>query len=161
LRLNGFNTAPEAEAVATLVACCSSPEWARQVARARPYRTVDALVGTADAALAGLDEGEVDAALAGHPRIGERSAHASSQREQAAVAAADTEVLAGLAAGNREYEERFGHVYLVCADGRPAAELLAVLHGRLGNEPDEERRVLRGELARINAIRLRRMLEQR
>jgi 2-oxo-4-hydroxy-4-carboxy-5-ureidoimidazoline decarboxylase len=159
VRLNGFNAAPEAEAVAMLVACCSSPEWARQVARARPYRTVDALVGRADATLAGLDDGEVDAALAGHPRIGARSGHASSQREQAAVAAADTEVLAGLAAGNREYEERFGHVYLVCADGRPAAELLAVLRERLGNEPDEERRVLRSELARINAIRLRRMVE--
>jgi 2-oxo-4-hydroxy-4-carboxy-5-ureidoimidazoline decarboxylase len=159
VRLNGFNAAPEAEAVAALVACCSSPEWARQVAMARPYRTVDEVVGAADLALAGLDEGEVDAALAGHPRIGERSGHASSQREQAAVAAADAEVLAGLAAGNREYEERFGHVYLVCADGRPAAELLAVLRKRLGNEPDEERRVLRGELARINAIRLRRMVE--
>lgn len=159
MRLNGFNAAPEAEAVAALVACCSSPEWARQVARARPYRTVDALVGAADAALAGLDDGEVDAALAGHPRIGDRSGHPSSQREQAAVAAADADVLAALAAGNREYEERFHHVYLVCADGRPAAELLAVLRKRLGNEPDEERRLLRGELARINAIRLRRLVE--
>jgi 2-oxo-4-hydroxy-4-carboxy-5-ureidoimidazoline decarboxylase len=160
VRLDGFNAAPEAEAVAALVACCSSPEWARQVARARPYPTLDALLEAAAATLAGLDDGEVDAALAGHPRIGERSVHTSSQREQAAVAAADAEVLAGLAAGNREYEERFGHVYLVCADGRPAAELLAVLRGRLGNEPDEERRVLRGELSRINAIRLRRMVER-
>jgi 2-oxo-4-hydroxy-4-carboxy-5-ureidoimidazoline decarboxylase len=67
-------------------------------------------------------------------------------------------VLAGLAAGNEEYERRFGHVYLVCADGRAAAELLAVLRARLGNEPAAERRVVRGELARINAIRLRRML---
>jgi 2-oxo-4-hydroxy-4-carboxy-5-ureidoimidazoline decarboxylase len=160
VRLNGFNAAPETEVVAALMACCSSPEWARRVATARPYRSVDDLLGVADVALAGLTEGDVDAALAGHPRIGERSGHASSQREQAAVAAADTEVLDGLAAGNRTYEERFGHVYLVCADGRPAAELLAVLRERLGNEPQQERRVLRGELARINAIRLRRMVDE-
>jgi 2-oxo-4-hydroxy-4-carboxy-5-ureidoimidazoline decarboxylase len=160
VRLNGFNAAPETEVVAALMACCSSPEWARRVAMARPYRSVDDLLGVADVALAGLTEGDVDAALAGHPRIGERSGHASSQREQAAVAAADTEVLDGLAAGNRTYEERFGHVYLVCADGRPAAELLAVLRERLGNEPQQERRVLRGELARINAIRLRRMVDE-
>ncbi len=159
MRLSAFDAAPEAQAVAALVACCSSPEWARRVAAGRPYRTVDAVVAAAGAALAGLDEDEVDAALAGHPRIGERSEHASSQREQAAVASADTEVLAGLAAGNRAYEQRFGHVYLVCADGRPAAELLAVLRGRLGNEPAAERGVVRAELGRINAIRLRRMLE--
>ena len=157
MRLNGWNAVPEAEAVAALVACCASAEWARRVARARPFGSVDEVVETADVVLSGLDEYEVDSALAGHPRIGERSEHASSQREQAAVAAADADVLDALAAGNREYEERFGHVYLVCADGRPARELLAVLRERLGNEPGVERRVLRGELARINAIRLRRM----
>ena len=76
------------------------------------------------------------------------------------MATADAAVLAELADGNRLYEQRFGHVYLVCADGRPATELLAVLHGRLGNDPATERRVLRGELARINAIRLDRMLAE-
>lgn len=161
MRLDGFNAAPEADAVAALAACCASPVWARQVASARPYATVDAVLGAAGAALAGLDEPEIDAALAGHPRIGERSEHASSRREQAGVAAADPEVLAGLAAGNRAYEERFGHVYLVCADGRPAAELLTVLRERLGHEPAAERRVARAELGRINAIRLRRLLADR
>jgi 2-oxo-4-hydroxy-4-carboxy-5-ureidoimidazoline decarboxylase len=158
MSLNGWNSMPEAEVVAALSACCSSPRWARQVAAARPFASVEDVVELATAVLAGLDETEVDAALAGHPRIGERSDHPSSRREQAAVAVADPDVLAGLAAGNEEYERRFGHVYLVCADGRAAAELLAVLRARLGNEPAAERRVVRGELARINAIRLRRML---
>jgi 2-oxo-4-hydroxy-4-carboxy-5-ureidoimidazoline decarboxylase len=160
MRLDEWNAAPDADAEAALLTCCSSPEWARRVARGRPLGTVDAVVEQAEVVLAGLDETEIDAALAGHPRIGERSPHASSRREQAAVAAADAEVLAGLAEGNLAYEERFGHVYLVCADGRPAAELLAVLRERLGNDAATERRVLRGELARINAIRLRRMLEE-
>lgn len=153
-----FDALPEPDAVAGLVACCASPEWARGVARGRPYGSVARLVERADAVLAGLPEGEIDRALAGHPRIGERSAHASSRREQAGVASADAEVRAALAAGNHAYEERFGHVYLVCADGRPAEELLAVLRGRLGSDPATERRVLRTELSAINRIRLERLI---
>lgn len=158
MRLEEFDAAAEARATDALLACCASPGWARDVARGRPYGSVAALLGRAEAVLAELDEGEVDRALAGHPRIGERSTHAASRREQGGVATAGATVLDALAAGNRAYEERFGHVYLVCADGRPAEELLAVLHERLGNDPAVERRVLRGELARINAIRLTRML---
>ncbi|MBW0118095.1 2-oxo-4-hydroxy-4-carboxy-5-ureidoimidazoline decarboxylase [Pseudonocardia abyssalis] len=159
MRLDTFNALPASEATTHLTACCASPEWAGALAAGRPYPSVEALLAQADAELAVLDEPEVDLALAGHPRIGERSAHAASQREQAGVAAADAAVLAGLADGNRAYEERFGYVYLVCADGRPAADLLAVLHERLAHDPPAERRVVRAELAKINDIRLRRLLE--
>jgi 2-oxo-4-hydroxy-4-carboxy-5-ureidoimidazoline decarboxylase len=155
-----FDRLPAAEAEAALLACCASPDWARQLAADRPYGSEDALLARADAVLAGLGEAQVDLALAGHPRIGERPLHASSVREQAGMAGADAETLAALAAGNRAYEERFGHVYLVCADGRPATELLAVLHARLGNDPATERVVLRGELGKINRIRLTRMLAE-
>jgi 2-oxo-4-hydroxy-4-carboxy-5-ureidoimidazoline decarboxylase len=154
-----FDTLPEEEVRVVLEQVCSSPQWARRLARCRPHATRATLVARADAALADLPEDEIDRALAGHPRIGERSAHASSRREQAGVAAADPQVLAALAAGNRAYEDRFGHVYLVCANGRPAGELLAVLHTRLGNDPVTERRVLREELRRINRLRLERLLE--
>jgi 2-oxo-4-hydroxy-4-carboxy-5-ureidoimidazoline decarboxylase len=79
-------------------------------------------------------------------------------RRDALLTAAD-QVLAALADGNRAYEQRFGHVYLVCADGRPAAELLDVLRARLANDPATERAVLRTELGKINRIRLTRLLE--
>lgn len=100
----------------------------------------------------------MDLALDGHPRIGDRPDNPSSQREQAAVQSAGSDVLTILAERNREYEARFGHVYLVCATGRSAKDLLAILEERLGNDPETERRVLRVELAKINRIRLRRML---
>jgi 2-oxo-4-hydroxy-4-carboxy-5-ureidoimidazoline decarboxylase len=116
------------------------------------------LLAAADLALAGLDERDVDAALAGHPRIGERSSHSSSVREQAGVS---DDVRAALAAGNREYEARFGHVYLVSASGRTGEELLAVLRSRLGNDPAREREVVREELGTINRLRLQRLLEER
>jgi 2-oxo-4-hydroxy-4-carboxy-5-ureidoimidazoline decarboxylase len=67
-------------------------------------------------------------------------------------------VLADLAAGNRAYEERFGHIYLVCATGRSAAELLGILRERLRNEPEAERQVVRGELRKINELRLTKLL---
>jgi len=160
MRMAEFDAVPAADAEAALLACCAAPEWARRLAADRPYGSPDALLARADAVLAELDEAQVDLALAGHPRIGERSAHASSAREQAGVAGAPDAVRAALAEGNREYEARFGHVYLVRADGRSADELLAVLRSRLGNDPATERAVLRGELAGINRIRLRRMLEE-
>ena len=156
-----FDALPAGAAEAALRECCASPRWAEQLVEGRPYGSVGALLDHADAVLAGLDEAEVDRALAGHPRIGDRPVHASSVREQAGVADAAPEVRAALAAGNRTYEQRFGHVYLVCADGRSAAELLDVLRSRLDNDPTTERAVLRAELAGINRIRLGRLLADR
>ena len=137
---------------------CASDRWVDDVAGARPYGSVAALLAASDAAVARLTEVDLDAALAGHPRIGERGESAASRREQAGVSGGET--LAALAAGNREYEARFGHVYLVCASGRTGEELLAVLRSRLGNDPATERRVVREELAAINRLRLARLVEE-
>ena len=136
---------------------CASTRWADRVAGAAPYGSAEVLLAAADRALAALDERDVDDALAGHPRIGERSTHAASQREQAGVGDA---VRDALAEGNREYEARFGHVYLVCASGRSGEELLAVLRSRLGNDPAYERTVVRAELGSINRLRLQRLLDE-
>lgn len=150
---------PAEEAERLFLTVCTSPVWARRLAQGRPYRSVDALLAAADEALAGLSEHEVDAALAGHPRIGERTREGSpSRREQAGLAGISSSLGEALAEGNRAYEERFGHVYLVCATGRSAPELLAVLQERLGHDPAQERRVLRDELGKINRLRLKRLL---
>lgn len=116
------------------------------------------LLDRADRVLAELPEGEIDQALDGHPRIGGTADNPSSKREQAAVTTAGSDVRAALTAANRRYEATFGHVYLVCATGRSAEELLAILEERLDNDAETERRVLRVELAKINRIRLNRML---
>ncbi|NAZ74959.1 2-oxo-4-hydroxy-4-carboxy-5-ureidoimidazoline decarboxylase [Kineococcus sp. T13] len=141
-----------------LRSCCDAPAWAARVAARRPFGTGEALLAAAEQELAATSEDDVDTALAAHPRIGERSASADSRREQSAALAADEAVLAALAEGNREYEARFGHVYLVCASGRSADELLGVLRSRLGNDPAAERAVLRRELAAITRLRLQRAL---
>ncbi|MGW0245854.1 2-oxo-4-hydroxy-4-carboxy-5-ureidoimidazoline decarboxylase [Nocardia goodfellowii] len=156
--LAGLNALPGPAATRALLACCSSPEWARVLVAARPYASDAELFATADSALAALPESEIDQALAGHPRIGARPDSAASAREQAGVADAADTVRVALAEGNRAYEEKFGHIYLVCATGKSGPELLDILTARLGNDPATERQVMRTELAKINRIRLARLL---
>lgn len=159
--LTWFNRLPAADAARELRSCCASRRWVEHVAAGRPYGTVEQLYAASDGALADLAESDVDQALADHPRIGDRPIGADSRREQAGVAAAPEATLAALADANRAYEARFGHVYLVCATGRDAEELLAIVRDRLSNDPDTERRVLREELAKINRLRLGRLVTAR
>lgn len=161
LGIDGFNRLSERQRMHALYDVCSSPIWARRVLAGGPFRDGDALLDRADRVLAELPDAELDAALDGHPRIGATvsAAHRpSSAREQAGVADADAAIKAELAEKNRCYEDRFGFVYLVFASGRTAEELLAILTERLGNDPETERRVMRAELAKINRLRLHRLL---
>ena len=139
--------------------CCSSERWAAEVASGRPYASAEELLASSDAAMAGLAPADLEQALAGHPRIGRRGADERSRREQARVLAADQATIRALAEGNEDYERRFGHIYLVCATGRNATDLLALLRERLGNDPETEWGVVRRELGKINRIRLTRLLE--
>lgn len=156
--LAALNALPEAEAEQALRDCCASQRWVERVAAQRPYASPEQVYAAAKQILAGLDEGDIDQALAAHPRIGDRPTGADSSREQAGVATASMDIKAELAAANRSYEERFGHVYLVCATGKDADELLAILRSRLTNDPETERQVMRAELAKINRIRLGRLV---
>lgn len=170
-RLAWFNGLPAAAAQRELLACCAAPAWAEQVAAGRPYESVAELERWSDAAVAAMTQADLAAALAGHPRIGDRRVVAGgghpgagggtaawSRQEQAGVAGAAEEITRALADGNAAYERRFGHIYLVCASGRGAAELLAVLRARLGNDPEAEWQVVRAELGKINQLRLRKLL---
>ena len=162
LGLDSLNALPAPDAEQVLAACCASPRWVESVAARRPYSSPEQLYAAADDALADLDEVDIARALDGHPRIGERAegdGGAWSRREQAGVSSAQAGTVRALADGNRAYEARFGHVYLVCASGRSADELLAVLQQRLGNDPVTERAVVRRELGLINRIRLVRLVE--
>jgi 2-oxo-4-hydroxy-4-carboxy-5-ureidoimidazoline decarboxylase len=160
LGLDRLNHLTDRQRMHLLFEVCSSPIWARRVLAAAPFRDVDSLLDRADRVLAELPDAEISAALDGHPRIGGRVDNASSAREQAGVASADNDVRAELATKNRDYEDKFGYVYLVCASGRTADELLAILTERLENDPDTERRVMRSELAKINRLRLERLLSK-
>jgi 2-oxo-4-hydroxy-4-carboxy-5-ureidoimidazoline decarboxylase len=148
-----FNALPEAEATGRLLTCLAVPRWAADVVDGRPYADLDALTKQAEAAAATLTDDELAAALARHPRIGERAGAghdaAFSAREQATVAPDDE-----LTAGNKEYERRFGRVFLIRAAGRTAPEILAELRRRLDNDEATERAETVAQLREIALLRL-------
>jgi 2-oxo-4-hydroxy-4-carboxy-5-ureidoimidazoline decarboxylase len=160
--LSTLNSGADDEQLAKeLTACCSSEHWVEEILRQRPYADAEALLAASDAAVAALDNAALVDALAGHPRIGERPAGAGgewSRQEQSGVASAPSAVIEELATANAEYERRFGQVYLVCATGKSADELLAICRSRLANDPVAEERVVRAELAKITRIRLGKLL---
>lgn len=158
--LDEFNGAPADRLLPRLLALTASPAWAQALVAGRPYDDLGALLATSDELVLGLEVTEIDLALAGHPRIGERAggldqeAAARSAKEQASMSSADESLQAAMARGNAEYEHRFGRIYLVAASGRSAQELLGLLRARLDNDADTELDVVRGELARITRFRL-------
>jgi 2-oxo-4-hydroxy-4-carboxy-5-ureidoimidazoline decarboxylase len=121
---------------------------------------VETLVARAEAVARALPWDEVALALAAHPRIGDRVEGSSSEaqasrREQSAMAGADDEIRTALLEGNRTYEERFDHVFLIRAAGRTPAEMLAELRRRLGNDERTERDETTEQLAQITGLRVR------
>jgi OHCU decarboxylase len=130
------------------------------MADSRPFGNMVQLHRTAESVWLGLGPEDWLEALAGHPRIGERGGASveHSRQEQAGMEVASPSVRAAIAAGNRQYEERFGHVFLISAAGRRPEEILGELTRRLDNGPEEELRVAAEEHRRITRLRLERML---
>jgi 2-oxo-4-hydroxy-4-carboxy-5-ureidoimidazoline decarboxylase len=158
--------APEGEALAALVRCCGAARWARAMAARRPFGSGEALARAADEAWAAMGRDDVLEALSHHPRIGAdldelRKRYASTAgwaaSEQAGAAAASEETLRALRDGNARYEAKFGHVFVVCATGKTAAEMLALLEARLGHDPATELAVAKAEQAKITHLRLEKL----
>jgi len=164
-RLEWFNGLPADVAERELLACNAAPRFAQEVAAGRPYPTAAALVDTAAAVAGSLRWPDVQIALAAHPRIGEPVAGdsaeaAASRREQASVGAATDEMRRALAEGNRAYEDRFGHAFLIRAAGRGPEEMLAELRRRLGLEPAAEQAETGRQLAAITRLRVERLVAE-
>jgi 2-oxo-4-hydroxy-4-carboxy-5-ureidoimidazoline decarboxylase len=158
--LDSFNAEPPERAVERLHACNAAPSFAAAVVAGRPYASAEALVARAEEVSRALPWPEVTAALAAHPRIGDRvqgsSAEAAASRtEQSAMGTASDGVRAAIVAGNRAYEQRFDQVFLIRAAGRSPAELLAELERRLANDPADERAEVTEQLAQITGLRVR------
>lgn len=154
-----LDAATPAAAEAALRACCASRAWVAAMAARRPFGSPAALLAAAEEAADRLGPDDWHEAVAAHPRIGER-AGGWSAREQAQAAAADAPTLQVLAEGNRRYEERFGHVFLIRAAGRSAEEILAALRERLANDPDTELRVAAEQQREITRLRLEALLRE-
>jgi len=161
-----WNALSETEAAEQILSCCGSARWARELAQQRPFPSASALLATSDRVWAALDPADWDEAFGTHPRIGERRTVETatpqsamwSRQEQDSAGAQDADTLSDLARLNVEYEARFGRVFLVCATGKSAAEMLQILRERLSNDPEAELREAVEQQRQITQLRLRRGL---
>ncbi|MFC5663317.1 2-oxo-4-hydroxy-4-carboxy-5-ureidoimidazoline decarboxylase [Kitasatospora misakiensis] len=158
--LDALAATDTAELRELLLDVCTSPAWADAVVAARPWKDRRALLDANAKAMAGLSVADLHEAMAGHARIGApKPGDATSEREQAGVHGADEALLDELRRANAAYEAKFGHVFLICATGRTAATMLAALRERRPNDPATEAEIVRGELLKINDIRINRLLD--
>jgi len=163
--LSAWNVADEDAAIAALLNCCASRRWANAVAAQRPFANEEDLFMAADKGWAAMGEPDWMEAFRAHPRIGElkvQDASAQSRQwssqEQASVEAAHSDTLSQLTAGNTRYEGLFGFTYIVCATGKSADEMLAILQRRLANDRQSELREAAEQQRQITQIRLRKWL---
>ncbi|MGH7291623.1 MAG: 2-oxo-4-hydroxy-4-carboxy-5-ureidoimidazoline decarboxylase [Myxococcota bacterium] len=158
--LDEFNAADAADAASVVAVWAAIPAWVDAVVAGRPYASIDALTAHAATLADEWSAADLDAALAHHPRIGQRpigagAEAAASRREQASMTDAAADVTAAIAAGNAAYEQRFGRVFLIRAAGRAPEQILAGLRRRIGNDDDAEASEALGQLAEIAILRLR------
>ena len=162
MNLDAFNAADAATASGMLRRCCSCSQWIEQLVRARPFRAPQELQDAANQVWATLDEGDYLEAFAAHPQIGDidslREKYSDTRTlaagEQSGVAAADEDTLQRLSRGNAEYLARFGFIFIVCASGKSAAEMLGLLEARLHNTREEEIANAAEEQRKIFQIRM-------
>ena len=130
------------------------------MAALQPFEDRAALLRAADRVWWSLGEADHLEAFGAHPRIGEKSASAWSQTEQAGAAGAHAATLGELADKNREYEAQYGFIFIVCASGRSAEAMLVDLRARLANDRATEMRTAAEEQAKITRLRLGKLLEE-
>lgn len=156
----------EGDAADLLRSCCGSSHWVDAMVVRRPFRSPDALFAAADEVWAACSARDWLEAFDHHPRIGANcGAAVQSERaatwsagEQSGLRSAAVTVQDELAEVNRAYEARFGHIYVVCATGKSAEEMLTIAQARMTNDPETELRVAAEEQRKITEIRLRKLL---
>jgi len=164
MKLAEFNTLPAAEVEPLLTDCCGSSRWVARMAEQRPYETLEALHKAADSAWWKLDRDDWLEAFSHHPQIGDRPAAGSEAAqkwaagEQSGARAASDDVKTRLARANRAYFEKFGYIYIVCATGKSAEAMLAILNQRLQNDAPSEISVAAEQQRLITRIRLDKLL---
>jgi len=147
--------------------CCVSEAWIAGMLEAMPFDSSQALYTAADRIWLGLQPSDFKEAFEGHPKIGDvsslRAKYANTKElaagEQSSVKQADEPTLQALAEGNAAYEQRFGYIFIVCATGKSAEEMLSLLQARLNNDPDYEIKIAAAEQQKITRLRLQKFLQ--
>ncbi len=166
MTLAELNAMPRYRAEEELLKCCGAKAWARAMARRRPFVNQDRVARAANEIWLGLDASDWLEAFAAHPKIGESrpgeskpgAAQNWSTQEQSGMQRATADVTTELAQANQDYLTKFGFIFIVCATGKSADEMLHILRSRLGNAPDQEIRIAAEEQNKITMIRFRKLI---
>jgi OHCU decarboxylase len=161
-----LNSLAPDRAEAEFLKCCGSKNWAVSMTARRPYANPSELLSQADETWRSLTPADWLEAFRSHPKIGEQkaaqaqsaTAKAWSEQEQAGTRNSDRETMLTLADANQEYATRFGYIFIVCATGKTAAEMLEILQNRLHNQPQDELRIAADEQGKITELRLRKLV---
>jgi allantoicase len=161
-----LNSLTADEAAKELLQCCGSSRWATEVAKSRPYPSLEALLTCADQVWWSLEPNDWLEAFRSHPKIGEKKAaekiSAQSQQwsgqEQAGVANASHTIVDSLAELNRAYEQKFGFIFIICATGKTSDEMLVALRERIQHAPEAELPIAAAEQSKITHLRLKKLL---
>jgi OHCU decarboxylase len=164
--VNRLNELSANEAQAEFLKCCGSTKWALEMTAARPFATEQELFARADDISSSLEDEDWLEAFRAHPKIGEKKAATAqshqeqkwSAQEQSGVSEASAGTIAQLAERNREYEDRFGFIFIVCASGKSPDQMLAILDGRIDNDPRTELRIASEEQRKITRLRLEKLI---
>ncbi len=167
MELSRINDLDDAAAFSSLQNCCGAANWVKAMLAARPFASSEELFNKASSIWWQLGPSDWLEAFTHHPKIGDleslskkfASTATWAAGEQASVAAAAEQVLKDLAAGNTAYENKFGYIFIVCASGKSAAEMLDILNSRLPNEAEAELRIAAGEQEKITKLRLEKLCQ--
>lgn len=168
MTIDDLNRLSERDAVSEFLRCCGSSRWATLMTERRPFQTTDELLAAAESLSGAMTPADWQEAFAHHPKIGDMKALRKkfettgqwAEGEQAGVKNASEEILKELAEGNKNYEARFGYSFIVCATGKSAGEMVALLIQRLANNPPDELTVAAGEQKKITRLRLEKLLSE-
>lgn len=166
MNIDQLNRLSEVEATEQLSKCCGASQWVDRMVWSRPFENLAEVLETSDTIWEECDVDDYEEAFSHHPKIGNVDSLAQKYAntkgwaagEQQGMAGADRAVIEKLAQGNADYEEKFGFIFIVNATGKSAAEMLALLEGRLKNDPKDEILIAAGEQNKITKLRLKKLL---
>ena len=163
--LDRWNALESEDAAHEVLPCCGSHAWAKGLVARRPFASADELFTVSDQIWWNLQEPDWQQAFDNYPRIGQQHAPIAtaeslkwSSEEQRTATSSDEQVKTALANANRRYEDKFGRIFIVCASGRSASEILGILERRMENSPDAELKEAAEQQRQITQLRLRRWL---
>jgi OHCU decarboxylase len=165
--IDEINSIPSERAEAEFLKCCGAKRWASKMSAARPFENLEHMVATADRIWWSLEPDDWQEAFHSHPKIGEKKPAATvakkslgwSESEQSGTRGSTQQTMDQLAELNRQYEEKFGFIYIICATGKSAEEMLAILRDRIKHDTETELRNAATEQAKITTLRLNKLIE--